>query len=134
MEDSVRGNGVGRATATGCGRRRVGNRNAVNQHSVGPGGVSGLPGLQARPGEQPVCLVIPEEDFLRRIPTQAAFELERDGHEVAEGRRVMADFLMGTRPPARTDTLEYPLQPFRAGEELSHARQQPAGGAPSSTR
>ena len=41
----------------------------------------------------------------------------------------MADFLIGTWPPARTDAVEYPLQPFRAGKELSHACQQPAGGA-----
>ena len=48
---------------------------------------SRLPRLAARAGEQAICLVIADEDFLRRVPAQAAFELEGRWPPGARARR-----------------------------------------------
>ena len=42
------------------------------------------PRLAARAGEQSVRLIIAEEHLPRQLPTQAAFELVGEGHEMAQ--------------------------------------------------
>ena len=49
-----------------------------------PAADSGLPRLATGAGEQAVGLIISDEDLLRRVPTQAAFELVGNGHQMAQ--------------------------------------------------
>ena len=101
----------------------------INGFSVGPGGVSGLPGLPASAGEQAVCLVVSEgripgpgyQRKLRLSWNEMATRWPRDAD-----RWPISSLELG-RPPERTQSsTRYSLSGL--AKELSHACQQPAGG------